>query len=475
MNTRPQALSSARSRGPLVGAALVAFAVSLLFSSVFTKAQEAPQSASLVGNWDGAFGEYADVWGDGDYAYVSRFGTPTVHIVDISTPEAPVEVATFTAPDSLPARRHGDRSGSAQDVKVFGDLMFVGVEDSFEPGFAGRTIIADVRDPTNPVALTVVNTMDSVGVHNTFFAEGYLYQADSERDIVSIVDLTTYDIDAPPNFIASEKWRLGPIGGDFVHDVTVSNDRLYVSAWDGGIHIFDVSDISSLPPVFLGSYPGKATHSAWPTDDGNFVVTGEERSGGGIKVHRITDNGGSLSLDQTDKIRLKTKQTTSVHNQVVVGNRLYNSWYEAGLRVYDIDPLSGELFFVASFDTDGQEPGDYYGAWGIYPLLGPDKVLVTDIRGGLNVINVDGEVPCEEIREIRSVSCKRGRVKAKVVMNHKLRDRQKFTFSIDGDHHDVRVKRRVAKLKEDGGYVGAQTLTLSTPAACFAPIDVNCG
>ncbi|MFT4571491.1 MAG: hypothetical protein ACI8TX_002716 [Hyphomicrobiaceae bacterium] len=455
--------------------ALLAIGALLIGFAGVASAQEAPQSASLVGNWDGTFGEYADVWGDGDYAYVSRFGTPTVHVIDISVPAAPVEVAEFTAPDSIPIPRHGDRSGSAQDVKVFDGLMFVGVEESNDPGFSGRTVIADVRDPTNPIALTVVNTMDSIGVHNTFYADGFLYQADSERDIVSIVDLTSYDPDAAPSFIGAEKWRLGPIGGDFVHDITVADGRLYVSAWNGGIHIFDVTDITSMPPVFLGSYRGKATHSAWPTDDGNFVVTGEERRRGGITVHRITDNGGSLTLKKTDKIKLKTKQATSVHNQVMVGNRLYNSWYEAGLRVYDIDPITGQLFFVASYDTTGELPGDYFGAWGIYPLLGADKVLITDIRGGLNIIDAHGDLPCEEISEVRSVRCKSGRIKAKVVMTDRLRDRQKLTFGIDGDSLDIRVKRGVAKLKHNGGYSGAQTLTLSSPAACAAPIDVDCG
>ena len=30
------------------------------------------------------------------------------------------------------------------------------------------------------------------------------------------------------------------------------------------------------------------------------------------------------------------------------------------------------------------------GAWGVYPLLGADRVLVSDINNGLFVINVDG-------------------------------------------------------------------------------------
>lgn len=451
-------------------------ALALVFAlSTLAAAQDAPQSATLLGSWDGNSGEYADVWGDGDYAYVARFGKPQVHIIDISDPAAPFEAAEFTAPASITIRQHGSRSGSAQDVKVHSGLLFVGLEESFDIGFTGRTVIADVRDPTNPVALTVINTMDDVGIHNVFYADGYLYQADSARPIVSIVDLTTYDPDAAPATITTEKWRLTSIGDDFVHDITVKNGRLYVSAWGGGLHVYDVTNIAAAPPVFLGSFSGRATHSAWPSDDGNFIVAGEERSGGGIKVYRITDNGGSLDFELTDKLKMRSSQATSVHNQVMAGNRLYNSWYEAGMRVYDIDPTSGELDFVASFDTHAGDTGGYYGAWGIYPLLGSDRVLVTDIEGGLKVIDAHGTIPCETVREVRSVRCKRGRIKAKVLMIDKLRDRQRLSMSFAGDDLDIRVKRRAAKLKYDGGYTGLQTLTLTNPSGCVAPIVVDCG
>lgn len=469
---RPSKKRYANLRGLLLASAL---AVSLCLVVGLAAAQDPPQGSSLVGSWDGSAGEYADVWGDGDYAYVARFGTPRVHIIDISDPSSPVQVAVFVAPDEIAPRLHGELSGSAQDVKVADGLMFVGLEQAPGIGFVGRTVIADVRDPTNPVALTVVDTMDAVGVHNVFYADGYLYQVDSARALVSVVDLTTYDPDSAPASITTEKWRLNSVGNDFVHDITVENGRLYVSGWSGGLHIYDVSNIAVAPPVFLGSVSGKSTHSAWPSADGNFVVTGEERSGGGIKVYRIVDEGGSVSLDLTDKIRLRTSQATSVHNQVMVGNRLYVSWYEAGLRVYEIDPATGRLDFVASYDTHSGTPGSYYGAWGVYPFLGADRVLVSDIRGGLNVIDVDGQVPCAAVAQLKSVQCKRGRIKAKVIMADRLLDRSKFTFSIDSDLLDVRIKRRNGQLKHDGGYVGAQVLTLTNPAGCFAPIEVDCG
>ena len=436
---------------------LLAALTGLLLGAASARAQDAPLSADLVGQWDGWTGEYADVWGDGDYAYVCHLEHPGVHIIDVSDPMNPVAVAEFLSP----------LQGSAQDVKVHDGLMFVAVDGT------GKVVIADVRDPTNPQTLTVVDTLDGIGPHNVFYDSGFLYQVDTERPIISIVDLSAYDPDQPPTDITTEKWRLTEVGNDFVHDITVLNGRLYASAWNGGIQIYDVSDVANSQPSFLGSFKGRATHSAWPTFDGKYVVTGEERRRGGIKVHRITESGGSLTLEITDRLKLRRKDATSVHNQLIDGYRLYNAWYESGLRVYDIDPDSGNLYLVAGYDTYGGTTGDSFGAWGVYPFLGPDKVLLSDIETGLYVVNPHGDVPCSDLQAIKAVRCREGTVSARVVMVDRQRDRQRLTFTIGNHNADVRVKRRRGRLKECC-YEGPQTLTLTVPAGCFAPLEVVC-
>ena len=176
------------------------------------------------------------------------------------------------------------------------------------------------------------------------------------------------------------------VGIQIVHDITVVGGRMYACAWDSGIWIYDVTDIANQPPRFLGDGPGASTHSCWPTDDGQFVITGEERSGGGITVYRIIEaDGGSVVLEITDTRTLGGK-AFSVHNRAVIGNRVYNAWYEAGLQVYDVHPTTGLLTLVATFDTTA--------AWGIYPFLGTDRVLISDIADGLFVLDVDAPLPC---------------------------------------------------------------------------------
>ena len=65
-------------------------------------AQEAPLNAYLTGHWN-APAEVADIWGDGDYAYVGYFDDARVSILDISEPSAPTLVAptTFLHPTTV--------------------------------------------------------------------------------------------------------------------------------------------------------------------------------------------------------------------------------------------------------------------------------------------------------------------------------------------------------------------------------------
>ncbi len=356
-------------------------------------------AVALVGRWDGFDGKYADVWAEGTVAFVGHYGDEAVSLVDISDPTAPELLSEFRfgpprrkATARLSKLRSGTQSrdegahrDSPQDVKAANGLMFVGVEE-FTDGNTPGTLIVDVRDPSNPELLTRVTTLDELGVHNVFYDAGFLYQCDTDRDRISIVDLTAFDPNNAPATISSDKWTITDVGGDNVHDITVQDGRLYASAWDGGLWIYDVSDVANAPPSFLGSTPGNNTHSAWPTADGKYVVTGEERRGGGITVYRITDTGDSVSLTRTDS--LKVRRTSSVHNQMIVGYRLYNSWYEAGLRVYDINPVTGKLSFAGDYDTYGGGGRRFRGAWGIYSLLGPGQILLSDQSRGLFIFSV---------------------------------------------------------------------------------------
>ncbi len=352
-------------------------AIAALLASTYPALGGGDMNSELIGTWDGLGGSYGDVWGEGDTAYLGGFGNSKVGIVDISDPANPVGFVY-----QLPPPFQG---ASAQDVKVSDGLLFVCLESTNE----GSVHIVDVRDPMKPIALVDVIIPNFTSPHTIFFDNGFLYLTGDGSVDVAIVDLTGLDPDNPPDAAITEAiWIVQSIGTSSVHDITVVNGRLYVSAWDSGLWIYDVSNVATQMPMFLGQTPdgGDNTHSCWPTDNGDFVVTGEERTGGGIKVYRITDKGDSLTLELTDSLALPKGQAFSVHNQVIVGYRLYNAWYGAGLLVHDIDPKTGTIELFASYDTPGTN-------WGVYPFLGQDRILLTDIGNGLSIVKIGSDIP----------------------------------------------------------------------------------
>ena len=363
-----------------------------LLSHVNRERTVAPQTAlasspllnsCLIGTWDQYAGFYSDIWADGNYVYMGNYGLSDgfparVMVIDITNPSNPVlDEELFLPPPN--------NNASPQDVKVGDGLLFVALEGDLNDSVA----IYDVRNPANRPLIATINVSGFQAIHNVFYEGGYLYMVTSSGPpAIAIVDLTTFDPDNPPaSPITTAKWVVSNVGTVFVHDITVKGGRLYAAAWDSGLWVYDVTNIATSAPAFLGSVGGDNTHSMWPTDDGNYVVTGEERGGGGIQVFRITDNGGSLSFTFTDGLVLPN--TFSVHNQIIIGHRLYNSWYAQGFQAFDIDPISGLLTFVASYDTSDSGLGN----WGVYPFLGDDKILLSDVTDGLFVIDLSVE-PC---------------------------------------------------------------------------------
>lgn len=332
----------------------------------------------LLANWDGDSGFYADVWAVGDFAFVAQLSDNKVHFFDISDPRDPIRFLEWAVGSP-------NESASAQDVKVANGLLFIALETSVRDGVE----IVDVRDPFNPVHLSWIDTPGFAQVYNCFYDNGYLYLADNRSPEIGIVDLTGYDPDNPPFRISRNHWVLG-VGGSKVRDMTVRDGRLYVAAWDSGVHVFDVTDITTKPPIFLGSDApaGPKTNALWPSDDGRWLVVAEERMGGALKLFEILPEEKGVAVVERDRVTQTCGDCFSPHNPVVVGTRVYVAWYQAGLQIYDIHEDTASLVEVASYDTFPDLTGAVNGAWGVYPFLGEERMLVSDTQFGLYVLNV---------------------------------------------------------------------------------------
>ena len=281
---------------------------------------------NVVGQADadelGIFGEnITDVWAaqsssnDRDYAYLGSFDdiactldTTGTHIVDITDPTDPVKVAFI--PDK-PATRTNDVKVEHIETRHFNGEILVAINEGcgsqFVPrltasgvsGNAGRGgfSIWDVTDPTKPHALKQSFLRDN-GIHNTYIwqdnGNAYLIAVDD----VALDDVIVVDITKPqsPKVIARtgfQDWgtaaTLAPEIANpamFLHDVWVQDGIAYLSYWDAGLVLLDVSDPAN--PIFMGdsTYPspdplsGEApegnSHVAVPNADGTRVLMGDE-------------------------------------------------------------------------------------------------------------------------------------------------------------------------------------------------------
>jgi len=139
----------------------------------------------------------------------------------------------------------------------------------------------------------------------------------------------------------------------------------------------------------MGSAPGSSTHSAVPNEDGQFIVTAEERTGGGIKLYEAIPNGNNLSIVLRDEYTLSTSRSICAHQPFVKGNRVYVSWYQAGVQVFEIDRENKRFVWVASFDTTALSgSGGYAGCWAVYPYLGDERILASDIGTGYWILEL---------------------------------------------------------------------------------------
>ena len=291
-------------------------------------------------------GVTTDVWAYENYAYTGTFST----LCSTGNNDSGVWVwkTNNVNKPSLTTVIDTAAGSKTNDVKVAtmnsGDILVMSNE-TCGPGGPGGFDIYDVDDPKNPVFQSRVQTDDvniflmdvlgfvDFGVHNLFlFTQG-------DRDYVAAVvesefgNFQVFDITDPANptlagfwgaeqlafpgidwvnlnnfatILAVDAYLFSGFGGSqnrFLHDITVTPDgtQAYLSNWDAGLVLLDISDVSdpqvvsvALDPVNGSPLDGEVnSHSAWPNEDGTIVVEGEED----FNAWEATVPPGNLTLD----------------------------------------------------------------------------------------------------------------------------------------------------------------------------------
>ncbi len=355
--------------------------------------------------------KFADIYADGNIAVQGTYLCRGAFIYDISNPDAPVLASQYNP-------------GNNQQ---FLEAVVIGNRGYFGSGNGGGVHIVDLSNPYNPVLLGIVSPSNGNGfssIHEMVIDGNHLIE---NYNGLSVKTLKVINISNPANPVFIRD--IVPTDPRWVHAMHIRGNRMFTSGWGtptarGRTEIYDISNIETQAPTLLGYIEdssanvtaGNSMHSSWTSEDGNFLYSCRETNTGNadLRVYNITDPAAPLLVNRIGMADLGLN-AVSPHNPVVMGNKLYISWYQAGVQVFDISNEANPKYlgqydtFPAAFQSReakeslvdepwdlicGSEnlqsalPNTYDGNWAVFPFLGEDKVLAGDLAGGLYVLDV---------------------------------------------------------------------------------------
>jgi hypothetical protein len=340
---------------------------------------------------------YGDVWAENDIACLGvwlnysgyNYG---VGIYSISNPAAPALLSIYSP---NPTSQNQFELGAVKNrIGYFGSWSGGGLHIVSLTNAASPSLLCRVGATTG----NVTNGFDRV--HTIWLERNYLYEA---AHVAGIVSVKVFDISNPslPVYLRD----IVTTNTTKVHQITVRTKGaatiLYTSGWGGNddsnpaspgqTDIWDVGNIGTQPAQWLGRvYSGYNSHSSYPTPDGNTLVVCRETPGGDVKLYDIS-NPGTLPINPVPLVTITPAsmglEADIPHNPVVVSNYLFLSWYQNGIQIFDITDRSKPVR-LGFYDTfAGSAASSYEGNWGVFPHLGFDKVLLSDIQSGLYVMD----------------------------------------------------------------------------------------
>jgi hypothetical protein len=317
---------------------------------------------------------------------------------------------------------------TVNDVKVSPDGRYGVITREGASNRRNGVVILDLATPAHPRVASIFEEELTGGVHNAFATNDYLF-AVSGGDKYVIIDVR--DI-YQPKFVSEYNHP-----DSRIHDVWVHNGLAYSAEWGTGVVVVDIGNGkwggSIENPVYVTSFrtPTGSAHAVFPYYQAGtgktWLFVGDEimsRSGlamegppgawpsrhtGGSYAERYdsaTKQGGAPLVTQgyiqifdfTDPLDARMVARYEVtefgtHNIWVEDDKLYQAYYEGGLRVVDV---SGEL--MGNLYTQGREiavfkPFDPEGyvanspmVWSAIPYKG--NIFFADTNSGLWAVRI---------------------------------------------------------------------------------------
>ncbi len=203
-----------------------------------------PQQATLVAEYEETFTKghiiQKDIFINAPYVYIAgTTETEGVHIIDISTPSAPVEVGLY------------DPGYYIHDCHVREDIMFA---SAFYNGFLD---IVDISDKSAPQLISQIDVPDGKVHSASLTMDGnYLFVAPEQDGLPARI----FNIEDPFDVFEVATYTANPLS--LVHNPYILGDFAFISHNTEGLRIVDLVDPTT--PVEVGYY------DTWSGESGGF-------------------------------------------------------------------------------------------------------------------------------------------------------------------------------------------------------------
>jgi len=381
------------SRRRVLGIVGGAVALSALSGVATARSQSQPDSYAPLGSVEVDGTKEAVV--EGEVAYLAT--TDGFATVDVADPASPSVLADRR---NLLSDRENGPLRQIYDVVVDDEnLLVVGPAHGGDDGLAAA-VLYDVSAPADPRQRTVFET--DYPIHNAVLdgATAYLTGNDGRSNPLVVVDVAAGEERGRWSIVDDdEAWLDVWPGFRTLHDLWVQDGVAALAYWDAGTWLVDVSAPTSPEKIARvrgpapGAFADRDRVSAMePPGNDHYVTLDESGTLLGIGMESWDASGGGRGgpsgIDlydvstPTDARRVATIAPpsaadesregtwTTSHNFELANDRLYGSWYQGGVRVFDLSDPSAPGLLRAWEDRDtasfwtarAAAPGEFFVA-----------------------------------------------------------------------------------------------------------------
>lgn len=291
--------------------------------------------------------------------YALLGGSLGMIIVDITNPDAPVQIVQIPGPNN-----------EWKEIKVYKTFAYVTSE-----GGQGVQVVnlSNLPSPTLEYHYykgtgAITGQLNAIHALHIDVTKGFLYTYGGgfEGAVVHNLEPDPYN----PQYVGQYQ-ELG-----YVHDGYADNDTLYAAhIYTGNMAIVDMADKSA--PQILGTVitPNAFTHNVWLTSDHKTALTTDETSASFLTAYDVSDPS---DIKELDRIQPTPGSGSIVHNTHIINDFAVTSWYRDGITIVDAHRPQN-LIQVGWYDT-WQGGGDGFdGCWGVFPFFQSGAVVTSNI------------------------------------------------------------------------------------------------